>query len=157
MGRPRKLLNASSKHYTDEERIKKEKEEEKLYNYEPLDFSYYPAGLLQQAYHEWERISHFIGDLPISELDQQAMVRYCNYSYLYSEMAEQVAYEGPLTEEGKLNPKVTAMNSYSKELKSATNDLGLTINSRLKLVAPKEVEDETKDPLGTLLKMRAQG
>ena len=155
--RPRKLINATNKHYTEEERIQKQKEEEKLYNYEPLDFSYYPAGLLQQAYHEWERISHFIGDLPISELDQQAMVRYCNYSYLYLEMAEQVAYEGPLTEDGKLNPKVTAMNSYSKELKSATNDLGLTINSRLKLVAPKEVEDETKDPLGQLLKMRVQG
>lgn len=154
MGRPRKLINASVKNYTEEERIKKQKEEEKLYNYEPLDFSYYPAGLLQQAYHEWERISHFIGDLPISELDQQAMVRYCNYSYLYAEMAEQVAYEGPLTEDGKLNPKVTAMNSYSKELKSATNDLGLTINSRLKLVAPKEIEDESKDPLGALLKMR---
>lgn len=99
MGRPRKLINASVKNYTEEERIQKQKEEEKLYNYEPLDFSYYPAGLLQQAYHEWERISHFIGDLPISELDQQAMVRYCNYSYLYSEMAEQVAYEGPLTED----------------------------------------------------------
>lgn len=157
MGRPRKLINASVKNYTEEERIQKQKEEEKLMNFEKLDFSYYPAGLLQQAYHEWERISHFIGDLPISELDQQAMVRYCNYSYLYSEMAEQVAYEGPLTEDGKLNPKVTAMNSYSKELKSATNDLGLTINSRLKLVAPKEVEDESKDPLGQLLKMRSQG
>lgn len=155
--RPRKLLNASSKNYTEEERIQKQNEEEKLYNYEPLDFSYYPAGLLREAYHEWERISHFIGDLPISELDQQAMVRYCNYSYLYSEMAEQVAYEGPLTEDGKLNPKVTAMNSYSKELKSATNDLGLTINSRLKLVAPKEIENESNDPLGQLLKMRTQG
>ena len=157
MGRPRKLINASVKNYTEEERIQKQKEEEKLYNYEPLDFSYYPAGLLREAYHEWERISHFIGDLPISELDQQAMVRYCNYSYLYSEMAEQVAYEGPLTSDGKLNPKVTAMNSYSKELKSATNDLGLTINSRLKLVAPKEIENESNDPLGQLLKMRAQG
>ena len=72
-------------------------------------------------------------------------------------MAEQVAYEGPLTSDGKLNPKVTAMNSYSKELKSATNDLGLTINSRLKLVAPKEIENESNDPLGQLLKMRAQG
>lgn len=156
MGRPRKLINASVKNYTEEERIQKQKEEEKLMNFEKLDFSYYPAGLLREAYHEWERISHFIGDLPISELDQQAMVRYCNYSYLYSEIAEQVAYEGPLTEDGKLNPKVTAMNSYSKELKSATNDLGLTINSRLKLVAPKEIENESNDPLGQLLKMRTQ-
>lgn len=157
MSRPRKLLNASTKHYTEEERIQKQKEEEKLYNYTPLDFSYFPMGLLRGAYPEWERIGHFVGDLPLSELDSQTLVSYCNYVYLYSKLAEEVSIEGEVTNEGKLNPKVTAMMGYSKQIKSATNDLGLTINSRLKLVAPKEVEDESKDPLGQLLKMRAQG
>lgn len=157
MTRPRKLLNASTKHYTEEELIKKQKEEEKLYNYEPLDFSYFPMGLLKGAYPEWVRIGNFVGDLPLSELDSQTLVSYCNYVYLYSKLAEEVSIEGEVTDEGKLNPKVTAMLGYSKQIKSATNDLGLTINSRLKLVAPKEVEDETKDPLGQLLKMRTQG
>lgn len=157
MARPRKLLNAQQGNLTQEQQHQKKKEEERLKNYEPLDFSYFPMGLLRGAYPEWERISHFIGDLPISELDQQAMVRYCNYSYLYAKVAEEVSVEGELTSDGKLNPKVNAMNSYSKELKSATNDLGLTINSRLKIVAPSEVEDESKDPLGQLIKLRAQG
>lgn len=157
MSRPRKLLNASTKHYSEEERIQKQKEEEKLYNYAPLDFSYFPMGLLRGAYPEWERIGHFVGDLPLSELDSQTLVSYCNYVYLYSKLAEEVSIEGEVTNEGKLNPKVTAMMGYSKQIKSATNDLGLTINSRLKLVAPKEVEDESKDPLGQLLKMRTQG
>lgn len=156
MTRPRKLLNASTKHYTEEELIKKQKEEEKLYNYEPLDFSYFPMGLLKGAYPEWVRIGNFVGDLPLSELDSQTLVSYCNYVYLYSKLAEEVSIEGEVTDEGKLNPKVTAMLGYSKQIKSATNDLGLTINSRLKLVAPKEVEDESKDPLGQLLKMRTQ-
>ncbi len=157
MTRPRKLLNASTKHYTEEELIRKQKEEEKLYNYEPLDFSYFPMGLLRGAYPEWERIGHFVGDLPLSELDSQTLVSYCNYVYLYSKLAEEVSIEGEVTDEGKLNPKVTAMMGYSKQIKSATNDLGLTINSRLKLVAPKEVEDESKDPLGQLIKLRQQG
>lgn len=157
MSRPKKLLNASSKHFTEEERIQKQKEEEKLYNYEPLDFSYFPMGLLRGAYAEWERIGNFVGDLPLSELDSQTLVSYCNYVYLYSKLAEEVSVEGEVTSDGKLNPKVTAMMGYSKQIKSATNDLGLTINSRLKLVAPKEIEDESKDPLGALLKMRAQG
>lgn len=156
MGRPRKLLNSQQGNLTQEQQFQKKKEEEKLYNYEPLDFSYFPMGLLRGAYAEWERIGAFVGDLPLSELDSQTMVSYCNYVYLYSKLAEEVAIEGEVTSDGKLNPKVTAMMGYSKQIKSATNDLGLTINSRLKLVAPKEVEDESKDPLGQLLKMRAQ-
>lgn len=154
MPRPRKLLNSQQGNLTQEQQFQKKKEEEKLYNYEPLDFSYFPMGLLRGAYAEWERIGAFVGDLPLSELDSQTMVSYCNYVYLYSKLAEEVAIEGEVTSDGKLNPKVTAMMGYSKQIKSATNDLGLTINSRLKLVAPKEVEDESKDPLGQLLKMR---
>jgi P27 family predicted phage terminase small subunit len=156
MGRPRKLLNAQQGNLTQEQQFQKKKEEEKLYNYEPLDFSYFPMGLLRGAYPEWERIGNFAGSLPLSELDSQTLVSYCNYVYLYGKLAEEVSVEGEVTSDGKLNPKVTAMMGYSKQIKSATNDLGLTINSRLKLVAPKEVEDESKDPLGQLLKMRTQ-
>lgn len=156
MGRPRKLLNAQQGNLTQEQQFKKKKEEEKLYNYEPLDFSYFPMGLLKGAYPEWVRIGNFVGDLPLSELDSQTLVSYCNYVYLYSKLAEEVSIEGEVTAEGKLNPKVTAMLGYSKQIKSATNDLGLTINSRLKLVAPKEVEDESNDPLGQLIKLRQQ-
>lgn len=151
MGRPRKLLNAQTGNLTVEEQERLKAEEEKLYNYEKLDFGYFPAGLLREAFPEWERISKIVGDLPLSELDQQTMVRYCNYSYLYSDVAEQVAYQGPITPEGKKNPLVDVMNSYSKELKAATSDLGLTINSRLKIVAPAEKEKEEEDPMGQML------
>lgn len=152
MGRPRKLLNAQEGNLTVEQQEEKKREEEALYNYAPLDFGYYPAGLLREAFPEWERISHIIGELPISELDQQTMVRYCNYSHLYSDATERLAYEGAITPEGKKNPLVDVMNSYSKELKAATTDLGLTINSRLKIVAPAEKEKEEVDPMGELLK-----
>ncbi|MDQ8401839.1 hypothetical protein Q3F27_05235 [Enterococcus faecium] len=73
-GRPKKLLNASKKNYTKEEIAIKKAEEEKLYNYPRLDFSNYPVGLLKEAQKEWDRISHYIQDLPISELDQQTNV-----------------------------------------------------------------------------------
>lgn len=151
MARPRKLLNAQSGNLTVEQQEEKRLEEEKLYNYEKLDFSFYPQGLLPQAFNEWDRVGQFIGDLPISELDAQTMVRYCNYSYLYAEAVEQVAQMGAIDPEtGKANPWVNAMNSYSKELKSATNDLGLTINSRLKIVLPNEKTKEEKDPFAEM-------
>lgn len=151
MARPRKLLNAQSGNLTTEQREEREQEEKILYNYEKLDFSYYPSGLLREAFPEWDRIGAYIGDLPISELDMSAMIRYCNYTHLYAQATEQVNMMGAVDPEtGKANPWVAAMNSYSKELKAATNDLGLTINSRMKLVLPAEKEKEVIDPFTTL-------
>lgn len=150
-GRPKKLLDASKKNYTKEEIEQKKTEEEKLYNYPRLDFSEYPVGLLEDAKPEWDRISHYIQDLPISELDQQTMVRYCNYSHLYDKASRELDQQGFLTPEGKKNPLVDAVNSFSKELKSATNDLGLTINSRLKIINPQETEKEAYDPFSDML------
>lgn len=150
MARPRKLLNAQQGNLTREQQEEKAKEEEVLYNYEKLDFSYYPMGLLPQAFNEWDRIGNYIGDLPISELDSNTMVRYCNYTVLYAQAVEMVAQEGAMTSEGKANPWVQAMNSYSKELKSATSDLGLNINSRLKIALPNEKQKEVKDPFANM-------
>lgn len=150
MARPRKLLNATSKNLTLEEREAKEKEEEVLYNYEKLDFSYFPPGLLKGAFNEWQRIGSYIGDLPISELDMNTMIRYCNYTYLYAEAVERLDMEGAITPDGKKNPLVDIVNSYSKELKTATNDLGLTINSRMKIILPAEKEKEVIDPFAKM-------
>lgn len=151
MARPRKLLNATSKNYTNEEKEAKELEEKVLYNYEKLDFSFYPPGLLPQAFNEWDRLGAYVGDLPISELDVNTVVRYCNYNYLYAEAVEKVAQMGAIDPDtGKANTWVNAMNSYSKELKTVTNDLGLTINSRMKIILPAEKEKEVLDPFAKM-------
>lgn len=150
MARPRKLLNAQSGNLTTEQREERAKEEQVLYNYEKLDFSYYPPGLMKGAFNEWTRIGSFIGELPISELDMNTVIRYCNYTYLYQDAIERLEVEGPITADGKKNPLVDIVNSYSKELKSTTNDLGLTINSRLKIVLPAEKEKEVLDPFAKM-------
>lgn len=149
-GRPKKLLNASKKNYTKEEIEAKKAEEEKLYNYPRLDFSNYPVGLLKEAQKEWDRISNYIQELPVSELDQQTMVRYCNYAYLYDKASKELNEQGFLID-GRKNPLIDTVNSFSKELKTATNDLGLTINSRLKIVNPQEIEKEPDDPFAEMM------
>lgn len=150
MARPRKLLNAQSGNLTTQQREEREQEEKVLYNYEKLDFSFYPPGLLKGAFNEWQRIGSYIGNLPISELDMNTMIRYCNYTYLYSEAVERLDMEGAITPDGKKNPLVDIVNSYSKELKTATNDLGLTINSRMKIILPAEKEKEVLDPFAKM-------
>lgn len=150
-GRPRKLLSAQVGNLSKDQVDKLKSEEERLYNYEKLNFSFYPDGLLPQAYNEWDRIGNYVSELPISELDLNTVIRYCNYTYLYSEATKIVAVEGAILEDGKVNPWINTMNSYSKELKSCASDLGLTINSRLKIQAPKEKEKEQSDPFSQFL------
>lgn len=150
LARPKKLAGATSGHFTKEQLEEKQKEEEVLYNYDRLNFNEVPNGVVPGAVVEWKRIANFIKDLPISELDQQTVIRYCNYSYLYDDAMQQLVAEGHVIE-GKKNPLVDVINSYSKELKATTSELGLTINSRLKLVKPTEVEKEKDDPFGDML------
>lgn len=154
MPRPRILAGAQKGNLTRDQQDKLKQEEEVLYNYEKLDFSFYPEGLLPQAFNEWDRIGSYISDLPISELDVNTVVRYCNYSYLYAEATKQVALQGALTDEGKKNPWLDAMNSYSKELKACSTDLGLNIPSRLKMSAPAIKEKEDNDPFSQMLKAK---
>ena len=155
MARPRVLSGAQKGNLTVLQQEKLKEEEDVLYNYDKLDFSYYPNELLPQAYNEWDRIAAYVGDLPISELDVNTVTRYCNYTYLYAEATKHVATYGVLTEEGKKSPYLDAMNSYSKELKACASDLGLNIPSRLKMSAPAIKEKENDDPLASMMKSRA--
>lgn len=155
MARPRVLSGAQKGNLTVLQQEKLKAEEEVLYNYDKLDFSYYPNELLPQAYNEWDRIAAYVGDLPISELDVNTVTRYCNYTYLYAEATKHVATYGILTDEGKKSPYLDAMNSYSKELKACASDLGLNIPSRLKMSAPAIKEKEDDDPLASMMKSRA--
>ena len=155
MARPRVLSGDQKGNLTVLQQEKLKAEEEVLYNYDKLDFSYYPNELLPQAYNEWDRIAAYVGDLPISELDVNTVTRYCNYTYLYAEATKHVATYGVLTEEGKKSPYLDAMNSYSKELKACSSDLGLNIPSRLKMSAPAIKEKEDSDPLASMMKSRA--
>ena len=155
MARPRVLSGAQKGNLTVVQQDKLKAEEEVLYNYDKLDFSYYPNELLPQAYNEWDRIAAYVGDLPISELDVNTVTRYCNYTYLYAEATKHVATYGVLTEEGKKSPYLDAMNSYSKELKACASDLGLNIPSRLKMSAPAIKDKEDSDPFAKMLKNKA--
>ena len=155
MARPRVLSGAQKGNLTVVQQEKLKEEEEVLYNYDKLDFSYYPNELLPQAYNEWDRIAAYVGDLPISELDVNTVIRYCNYTYLYAEATKHVATYGVLTEEGKKSPYLDAMNSYSKELKACASDLGLNIPSRLKMSAPSIRDKEESDPFAKMLKNKA--
>lgn len=52
----------------------------------------------------------------------------------------------------KRNPLIDTINSASKELKTLTNSLGLTINARMKIANPSEIEPPKVDPFAEMFR-----
>lgn len=139
-GRKKKLLGATSKNLTKEERAEKEAEEEILNSYEGIDTDI-PTVLKgdRLAVAEWKRIVPLLETLPISSLDLYSVTQYCTYVSIYHKTSKSVAKEG-IVVDGKENPNFSIMVKASKELKTLTSVLGLTIDSRLRLVVPTQLE-----------------
>lgn len=157
MGRKAVLSGASSKHYTKDELEEKQKQEEVLYTFEPLDFSNIPKKLDKLAKAEWKRLGLIVDtrNLPISELDRSIVVNYCVYVSVSERAREQLLTE-PLTIDGRKNPIIDVLNGANKELKSLASQLGLTIDSRMRIKNPTTEVNTEDDPFGKMLKEAEQ-
>lgn len=157
MGRKAVLSGASSKHYTKDELEEKQKQEEVLYTFEPLDFSNIPKKLDKLAKAEWKRLGLIVDtrNLPISELDRSIVVNYCVYVSVSERAREQLLTE-PLTIDGRKNPIIDVLNGANKELKSLASQLGLTIDSRMRIKNPTTETNTEDDPFSKMLKEAEQ-
>lgn len=157
MGRKAVLSGASSKHYTKDELEEKQKQEEVLYTFEPLDFSNIPKKLDKLAKAEWKRLGLIVDtrNLPISELDRSIVVNYCVYVSVSERAREQLLTE-PLTIDGRKNPIIDVLNGANKELKSLASQLGLTIDSRMRIKNPTTEVNTEDDPFSKMLKEAEQ-
>lgn len=157
MGRKAVLSGASSKHYTKDELEEKQKQEEVLYTFEPLDFSKVPKKLDKLAKAEWKRLGLIIDtrNLPISELDRSIVINYCVYVSVSERAREQLLTE-PLTIDGRKNPIIDVLNGANKELKSLASQLGLTIDSRMRIKNPTTEVNTEDDPFSKMLKEAEQ-
>lgn len=153
MGRKTVLTGASSKHYTKEELEIKQEQEEILYTFEPLNFKKYPKNLDKLARNEWKRLATIVDsrNLPISELDRAIVTNYCMYVSI-SERAREQINEEPLTIDGKKNQIIDVLNGANKELKSLASQLGLTIDSRMRIKNPTTEANTEDDPFTKMLK-----
>lgn len=154
MGRKTVLSGATSKHYTKEELEKKLEQEKILYTFEPLNFKKFPKNLDKLARNEWKRLATIVDsrNLPISELDRAIVTNYCMYVSISERAREQINQE-PLTIGGKQNQIINVLNSANKELKSLASQLGLTIDSRMRIKNPTQENENTDDDIfGSMLK-----
>lgn len=149
---PRKKLEKALKgQITNEERAERKEQEESLYEFEPLHAKP-PHWLSTMGKNEWTRLYPHLKTLPISELDRPLFAIFCNYIAQFREATKDVAQNGQImfelnsqgNEVKKKNPSVEIMNSMSKEIRGIAGQLGLSLDSRLKLIGYKNGDDPQK-------------
>lgn len=155
MGRNVKSLGEMQKHLTNEEKAQRQEMQKRLYEYSMLKGTP-PKWLSEYAKTEWDRIVPIlIEETPISELDSGLLATYCETLATVRECSEHIAKDGSLivnTQSGgvKPNPYVSIRERAIKDLRSLSNDLGLSISSRAKLALNKAQDDEM-DEIGAML------
>lgn len=144
-GRPKKLLHNSNKNYTKEEILQKEKEEAELSKFSKIDVE--PPDFLDHiAKAEYRRVVPHMQELPISNLDKAQLAQYCSFYSDFVKASNTLKVQGLLVEDDKGNVKTNAAFNVKEKsairMQQAANTLGLTIDSRLRIVVPNEKEDD---------------
>lgn len=145
---------------TNEQKEARKENEEKLKDFEPLHAKP-PHWLSTMGKNEWTRLyPYLIETLPVSELDRTLLAMYCNSFAQYREALKDIAQNGQImfelnsqgVEVKKKNPSVEIMNAMSKEIRGIAGQMGLSLDSRLRLVGLNNEDDEQEDPMNKFKK-----
>ena len=144
-GRKPKLNANKLGNRTKEELEQSEKVENGLNQFSKINVDSVPDGLTENAAKEWSRVVPLLEQLPIAELDYSLIKKYCEVvdqnDTLYRAISSKDGIEGMVDPE--TNRKTGAFMAYMeslKELRSICGQLGMTIDSRMRLVVPTESE-----------------
>lgn len=151
MARPRKTLDQQKTRRTKEVQEELKATEEALKELTPLQKT--PPNFLDKvAKAEYKRIYPLLEELPIASLDLALVVMYCQTYSNYIEASKQLAREKVVeTERGsKLSPYYTIQRDSITAMNQIAPKLGLSLDSRMKVVTPKK-EDKEKDPMSDFL------
>ncbi|MDW4011944.1 phage terminase small subunit P27 family [Staphylococcus saprophyticus] len=139
MARPRKLNAAKVGNHNKEELEQSEMRENSLEQFKKMDVENIPDDLTENGKKEWLRVVPLLQQLPIAELDYDRIKRYCQLVALTDDAYKHIMTYGTINDEGtKRTPQYFNYMDGLKELKSLCGSLGMTIDSRMKLVVPSE-------------------
>ncbi|MCI2941721.1 phage terminase small subunit P27 family [Staphylococcus cohnii] len=144
-GRKPKLNANKLGNRTKEELEQSKLKENGLQQFTKINVETVPDGLTENAAKEWLRVVPLLEQLPIAELDYSLIKKYCEVldqnDTLYRAISQKDGIEGMVDPE--TNRKTGAFMAYMeslKELRSICGQLGMTIDSRMRLVVPTESE-----------------
>ncbi len=151
MARPKKLLDQQKTRRTKEVQEELKATEEALKELTPLQKT--PPNFLDKvAKAEYKRIYPLLEELPIASLDLALVVMYCQTYSNYVEASKQLVREKVVeTERGsKLSPYYTIQRDSITAMNQIAPKLGLSLDSRMKVMTPKKEVKDT-DPMSDFL------
>ena len=104
-----------------------------------------PEHLGETAKAEYARIVEDLKSLPVRDLDRAILENYCTWYGIYIEASEKVSEIGvSVYDDNKgmwiQNPLVVTLEKATNNIKSCAAQLGLTVDSRMKMFTPKKEE-----------------
>ena len=135
----RKLLSQQKAYRTKDVQEQKKATEEVMNGLTPLSKEP-PDFLDDDAIQEWYRVLPLINELPIKDLDKGLLATYCQTYSNYKNATLKIQEEGMVieTERGtKLSSHYTVQRDSVNTMNSICPKLGLTVESRLKIMEPK--------------------
>lgn len=148
----RKLLSQQKSRRTKEVQEEKQATEESMDELTPLSDGP-PNWLDKDAVEEWHRILPLIRELPVKDLDKGLLATYCQTYSNYKNATLKLQEEGMVveTERGtKLSSYYTVQRDSVNTMNAICPKLGLTVESRLKILAPSN-DKEKSDPFEELM------
>lgn len=104
-----------------------------------------PAYLSKEAQIEYRRVAPLLKNLDVTALDRQVLIDYCNSVAMWQAAIADIKENGLITDKGRKNPSVNIMLDMQKEIRANAGQLGMTVDSRMKLVKPADTTEE-QDP-----------
>ncbi|RIO25477.1 phage terminase small subunit P27 family [Staphylococcus saprophyticus] len=147
MPRPKKPLDQQKTRRTTQVQEELKATEEQLQQLKPLQKTP-PAYLDATAKKEYKRITTLLEELPIADLDLSLVVAYCQTYSNYVQATKHLNKHGLVTETErgtKLSSYYTAQRDSTDRLISLSNKLGLNLDSRMKIVTPKDNKKKDDD------------
>jgi len=139
-GRKYKLLEQSSANLTVQQ-------QEAKYNAEVLASDGYkllqispPSYLSNTAKTEWKRIAPDLNKLPVRALDRAMVENYCTWYAMFKDTTKLM--NGESNPEDRLS-YINTLDKITKNLKTCASELGLTVDSRMRLNIPHEDKKKT--------------
>lgn len=147
MGRKMKIVESNKKHLTKEEKIARKTIQEKASDgLEALQLTP-PKHFDAIAKAEYKRVINDLRKLPLRNLDRAILETYCTWYAVYKEISRGLQKEGYVheTENGKVLPNkmLYSLERATTNLTRAASQLGLTVDSRMKLYVPQVEEKKT--------------
>lgn len=144
MGRKLKVLDNNKKHLTNTEKEQRKAVEIKASDGFTELQKTAPRHFNQVARAEYERIIEDLRTLPVRNMDRAVLDAYCTWYAIYKETSKKLDEVGYFVfddDKGWIsNPLILTLEKATTNIRSSASQLGLTVDSRMKMFIPKAEE-----------------